>query len=123
MSLTDVQNGVWCSAVSVGRGPEFISRSESATTERFCTRGVQNEVDRCPKWGWTIENGKSKMKNIVVHKTLKRAQNKKQQSADNCAGRSYPLTAMSFLINFMFFMVKKRFWTGLSKLSKMGMDN
>ena len=56
------------------------------------------------------------MKNIVVHKTLERAQNENLQSADNCAGRSYPLTAMSFLINFMFFMVKKRFWTGVSKM-------
>jgi hypothetical protein len=48
-----------------------------------------------------------KIESIIVHKTLKRAQNKNQQSADNCAGRSYPLTAMSFFINFMFFMVKK----------------
>ncbi len=47
------------------------------------------------------------MENIVVHKTLKRAQNENQQSADNCAGRSYPLTAMSFFINFMNFMVKR----------------
>jgi len=53
-----------------------------------------------------IESWKLKMENIVVHKTLKRAQNKNQQSADNCAGQSYPLTAMSFFINFMFFMVK-----------------
>jgi len=51
------------------------------------------------------------MKNIVVHKTLERAQNENLQSADNCAGRSYPLTAMSFFINFMFFMVKKWFCT------------
>ena len=55
------------------------------------------------------------MENIVVHKTLKRAQNEKQQSADNCAGRSYPLT-MSFFINFMSFMVKKGFCTGVSKM-------
>ena len=72
------------------------------------------------KMGVTIENGKVKMKNIVVHKILKRAQNKKQQSADNCAGRSYPLTVMSFFINFMFFMVKKWFCTRVSRLSKMG---
>jgi len=51
------------------------------------------------------------MKNIVVHKTLKRAQNKNQHSADNCAGQSYPLNAMSFFITFMSFMVKKRFCT------------
>ena len=66
-----------------------------------------------------MENLKLKMKNIVVHKTLERAQNENLQSADNCAGRSYPLTAMSFLINFMFFMVKKRFWTRVSRLSRM----
>ena len=63
------------------------------------------------------------MKNIVVHKTLKRAQNEKQQSADNSAGQSYPLTAMSFFINFMFFMVKKWFCTGLSKMSRKKMEN
>ena len=67
---------------------------------------VQNE-DRQLK----MENWKLKMKNIVVHKTLERAQNENLQSADNCAGRSYPLTAMSFFINFMFFMVKKWFCT------------
>ena len=60
-----------------------------------------------------------KVESIIVHKTLKRAQNENQQSADNCAGRSYPLTAMSFFINFMFFMVKKWFCTIVSKLSKM----
>ena len=47
-----------------------------------------------------------KMKSFVVHKTLKRARNKNQPSADNCAGRSYPLTAMSFFITFKSFMVK-----------------
>ena len=55
---------------------------------------------------WKVENGKWKMENIVVHKTLKRTQNENPQSADNCAGRSYLLTAMFFFINFMFFMVK-----------------
>ena len=49
---------------------------------------------------------KLKVENIVVHKTLKRAQNENQHSADNCAGRSYPLNAMSFFITFMSFMVK-----------------
>ena len=39
-----------------------------------------------------------KMESIVVHKTLQRALNEKQQSADNFARRSYPLTAMSFFI-------------------------
>ena len=63
------------------------------------------------------------MKNIVVHKTLERAQNENQQSADNCAGRSYPLTATSFFINFMFFMVKKWFCTRVSRLSRMRIDN
>ena len=85
--------------------------------------GVQNgKSPRLREWK-ARKGAKWKVENIVVHKTLKKAQNEKQQSADNCAGRSYPLTAISFFINFMFFMVKKGFCTGVSKLSKMGMDN
>ena len=42
-------------------GSELLSRSESATPESILHNGVQNEVEWCPKWGLTIENGKLKV--------------------------------------------------------------
>ena len=49
-----------CSVVRTGRGAEYLSQSESATPERFCTRDVQNEADRCPKcsWGSVVRTGR-----------------------------------------------------------------
>ena len=88
-----------------------------------CTRGQSSPACVVSKMRLQgVQNGdwQLKMKNIVVHKTLKRAQNENQQSADNCAGRNYPRTAMSFFIKFM---VKKWFCTRVSKMRWTGVQN
>ncbi len=59
-------------------------------------------VQRGSKVSEMLKNGKH-----CCPQTLKWAQNENQPSVDNCAGRSYPLTAMSFFITFKSFMVKK----------------
>ena len=93
---TDVQNVFGCSAVRAGRSWADVQNVvwKLKNRKQLCSTGLQS-LRNAEKW-----------KTLLSTKHSKRAQNENQPSADNCAGRSYPLTAMSFFITFKSFMVK-----------------
>jgi len=78
---------------------------------RVCVQNV-----RLREWK-ARKRAKLKVENIVVHKTLKRAQNEKQQSAYVCGGiRIQTLTQCIIFISFMNFMVKMAVLCALASL-------
>jgi len=45
------------------------SRSDDRRSQEWATLELAQRCPNCPKWGWTIENGKLKIEN-EKHKTL-----------------------------------------------------